>query len=65
MAADSAGWPIALRIHRNAGRDGAPGAAGGDHAAAAWIETRLWRGVPAADREFLLDIALFDPLDPG
>ena len=64
VAADSAGWPIALRIHRNAGRDGAPGAAGGDHAAAGWIETRLWRGIPAADRDFLLDIALFDPLDP-
>ena len=64
VAADSAGWPLALRIHRNAVRHGAPGAAGGDHAVAGWIETRLWRGIAGADRDFLLDIALFDPLDP-
>ena len=64
VVADSAGWPIALRIHRNASRHGAPGAAGGDHAVAGWIEARLWRGMPAADRDFVLDIALFDPLDP-
>ena len=29
-----------------------------------WIETRLWRGISAADRDFVLDIALFDRLDP-
>ena len=64
LAADSAGWPLALRIHRNATRHGAPGAAGGDPAVAGWIETRLWRGIRGADRDFVLDIALFDPLDP-
>ena len=60
--ADSAGWPLALRIHRNARRSAEPGDA--DRTVAEWIETRLWRGVPAADRAFALDAALFDGLDP-
>ena len=59
VAAGSAGWPIALRIHRNAG-----GRGGAERTAAGWIETRLWRGLGAADRDFVLDIALFDRLDP-
>jgi len=64
VVADSAGWPIALRIYRNAGRHGAAGAGGADRTVAAWIETRLWRGIPAAERDFVLDIALFDSLEP-
>ena len=65
VAADSAGWPIALRIHRNARRGGVADVdAAGDHAVAGWIETRLWRGVAPADRGFILDLALFDGLDP-
>ena len=64
VAAESAGWPIALRIHRNARRRGTHADDGADGTAAAWVETRLWRGVPARDREFLLDIALFDRLEP-
>ena len=64
VAAESAGWPIALRIYRNAGRaDGAADSVGAD-AAAVWIESRLWRGLSAADRDFVLDIALFDWFDP-
>ena len=64
VAADSAGWPLALHIYRNAAaRSGAPNAAGGDDTVAGWIETRLWRGLSAADRDFVLDIALFDRLD--
>ena len=66
MVANSAGWPIALRIHRNAKTLGAPPAGGGsdDDTAAGWIETRLWRGISAEDRDFVLDIALFDRVDP-
>ncbi|MCY4502271.1 MAG: hypothetical protein OXE57_11995 [Alphaproteobacteria bacterium] len=62
VSAGSAGWPLALRIHRNARRSAEPGDAG--RTVAEWIETRLWRGVPAADRAFALDAALFDGLDP-
>ena len=64
VVADSAGWPIALRIYRNARRDGAAGAGHADRTVAAWIETRLWRGIPVAERDFVLDIALFDSLEP-
>lgn len=63
VAADSAGWPLALHMRRNADRQGGSTAAG-DDTAAGWIETRLWRGLSAADRDFVLDIALFDRLDP-
>ena len=63
VAADSEGWPLALRIHRNAERHGAPDAGGGG-IVAGWIETRLWRGIPAAERDFVLDIAPFNRLDP-
>ena len=60
---DSAGWPLALRIHRDTVRRGAADAAGGADAVAGWIETRLWRGLSAEDRDFVLDIALFDRLE--
>ena len=64
VAAESAGWPIALRIYRNAGRpDGSAETVVAD-AAGVWIESRLWRGLSAADRDFVLDIALFDWFDP-
>ena len=63
VVAESAGWPIALRVHRNARQHGNPG--GADRTVADWIETWLWRGVSAEDREFVLDIALFDPVEPG
>ena len=64
VAADSAGWPIALRIQRNAGRQESGSAEGAERTVAGWIETRLWRGIAAEDREFVLDAALFDALDP-
>ena len=63
VVADSAGWPLALRIHRNARRSAEPGDA--DRTVAEWIETRLWRGIPAAERAFALDAALFDGLEPA
>ena len=65
VVANSAGWPIALRIYRNAAREGAqtPASGSGD-LAAQWIETRLWRGISEEDRDFVLDAALFDWIDP-
>ena len=65
VAADSAGWPIALRIHRNAGRRESGRAQGAERTVAGWIETRLWRGIADEDRDFVLDAALFDSLDPA
>ena len=64
LVANSAGWPIALRIYRNAERDGVPNAAGGDDTVAGWIETRLWRGISAGDRDFVLDTGLFNRVEP-
>ena len=63
VVADSAGWPLALRIHRDAARRGVPDAAGGEETVAGWIETRLWRGLSAEDRDFVLDVACFDRLE--
>ena len=61
----SAGWPIALTIHRNAlGAGTPPSDPVADDAAAAWIDTRLLRGLDDDDRELLLDISLFDWIDP-
>ena len=60
---DSAGWPLALGIHRDAARRGMPDAAVVEDTVAGWIETRLWRGLSAEDRDFVLDIALFDRLE--
>ncbi len=65
VARESAGWPLALRIHLDATRRGVPDAAGGVDALAGWIETRLWRGLSGEDRDFVLDIALFDRLEPS
>ena len=66
LSARSAGWPIALRIYSNADRKGAwdPDEDGGGDLVAGWIETRLWRGVSGEDREFVLDIALLDRIEP-
>ena len=63
VVADSAGWPLALHIHRDADRRGVPDPAGDDDTVAGWIETRLWRGFSAEDRDFVLDIALFNRLE--
>ena len=66
IAEDSAGWPIALRLYRNALETGAPlTELGASDTVAAWIESRLWRGLSGEDREFVLDIALFDWIEPS
>ena len=65
VTADSAGWPIALRLYRNALHSGVSvDDLGTSDTAAAWIESRLWRGLSREDRDFVLDIALFDWIEP-
>ena len=63
MTQASRGWPIALCIHRNVREQYAS-----DELTQAiisnWIETRLWSGLSEEDREFVLDIGLFDWIDP-
>jgi len=64
LAAESAGWPIALRISRNKRASGTPaGARAVQDFADNWVESRLWDGLAAHDREFLLDIGLFEWMD--
>lgn len=64
LAAESAGWPIALRISRNKRASGTPaGARAVEEFADNWVESRLWDGLAAHDREFLLDIGLFKWMD--
>ena len=62
----AAGWPFALRVSRNTM---ASGAQGGVHATQDivenWVESRLFEGLSVDDREFLLDIGLFDWIDAG
>ena len=64
VATDSAGWPIALQIHRNAPGDRAAVADRvARDAVRSWIDGRFWRGFAPGDRELVLDLALFDWLD--
>ena len=64
LVAESAGWPFALRIARN----GIQGGIGSNPRAVRnlvenWVESRLFEGIGKDDREFLLDIGLFDWID--
>ena len=64
LMSESAGWPFALRISRNEVESGA----GADPRAAQeivenWVESRLFAGLGAEDREFLLDIGLLEWMD--
>ena len=64
LMADSAGWPFALRIYRNV--EGPEDRAEPDEVrdfVANWIESRLFDGLGTEDREFLLDLGLFEWLD--
>ena len=64
VMADSAGWPFALRIARNETQDGAQGGARMMRDFVAnWVESRLFDGLDPEDREFLLDIGLFEWID--
>ena len=64
VAADSAGWPMALRIRRNAGsRRGTGEARVMREVVENWVESRLWHDLSEADREFVLDVRLFEWVD--
>ena len=62
VAETSRGWPIALWIHRNAGRARASDAEQLE-IAANWFDARLMRGLAVDDRDLVLDAGLFDWLD--
>lgn len=64
VAAESNGWPIALRIRRNdASRHGAAEARAARHVVDNWIAGRLWEGFSNDDRERILDIGLLEWVD--
>ncbi len=61
---ESAGWPMALRIHRNRARaESAPDERAVRDIVGNWVESRLWEGIHGADRELLLDAGLFEWMD--
>ena len=70
LTAESAGWPIALRIRRNEQRLGRSGDRTAGEAGIVrdvvdnWIETRLWYGLSSDERDFLLDVGLCEWMDP-
>ena len=66
----SAGWPIALQVCRNGAnrRDGRESPVAKESLVVRdvidnWIEGRFWEGVPAGDRDLILDVGLFDWID--
>ena len=64
LMSESAGWPFALRIVRNeVDGDGPQDAPASRQFVDNWVETRLFAGLGAEEREFLLDIGLFEWLD--
>lgn len=70
VAAATEGWPAALRIYRNAASDGASpltdvDLAGDRGVIADYCSARLLRNLRAEDRALLLDLALFDWIDPA
>ena len=61
---ESAGWPIALQMRRNAPVDPAHDEAlVVRDAIAGWMVGRFWRGFGPADRERVLDLSLLDWID--
>ena len=59
---ESSGWPLAVCVQRNvADRFGEPAMAG--EVSLNWVETRLFRGLSASDRDFILDVGLFEWAD--
>lgn len=60
LSETSQGWPIALCIHRNARRRNDPAI---PELAVNWIEASLWRGLSPEDRDFVLDVGLFEWID--
>ena len=62
LVEESAGWPMALRMQRN--RTGVTRGAGeARRIVENWVESRLWEGIDADDRELVLDVGLFEWID--
>ena len=65
VADESAGWPIALRIHRNAIGQPRSGAARlYSKVVEDWVESRLWFDLGDEERDLVLDAGLFEWLTP-
>ena len=64
LMSESRGWPFALRISRNEmGSDGRQDTRASQQFVENWVEARLFAGLEGEDREFLLDIGLFEWVD--
>ena len=64
VMSESAGWPFALRLSRNElERGGREDARASRELVENWVESRLFAGLGAEDREFLLDVGLFEWMD--
>ena len=64
LVAQSAGWPIALRVYRNGKTQHTRGLTwAASEMAENWLEVAFWRDLTAEDREFVLDLGLFDQID--
>ncbi|MDE0420669.1 MAG: LuxR C-terminal-related transcriptional regulator [Gammaproteobacteria bacterium] len=62
--AQTAGWPVALCISRNGMHRGLAKSAGEVRDVVKnWVESKLFAGLSADDRDFLLDVGLFDWMD--
>ena len=60
----SLGWPMALRIWRNEANSPTKATAGDvQEFVENWVESRLWEGLRPDDRDFLLDVGLFEWID--
>ena len=60
---DCAGWPIALRIRRERQFGGTRAVAARDFGRT-WLDSRMWRAMPDADRDLVLDAGLLDRIEP-
>ena len=65
LHAESAGWPVAVRVDWHERRSGTATAGSSSRSYGLhWLESRMWRAMPSADRDLVLDAAIIDPLDP-
>ncbi len=64
LMSESGGWPFALRISRDEmGNDRGQDTRASQQFVENWVESRLFAGIEGEDREFLLDIGLFEWMD--
>ena len=63
LVAESAGWPIAVRLYRNQWASSAGEARAARDVVENWVDSRLLGRLKESDREFLLDLGLFEWID--